>query len=161
MRTITCRRPDLEGRVRELTEGLANPLFRALGDGAEDEFRRDGTLNPKHGSLGAGTGVFFTTSIEYAKGFLKRTLLITTREMIDHQQKAVDTRQEGYDKEARTRMDKKYGPGKYDGYMLWDEITSYDTITFEGGPEGAAVYCRRTPVTQDEILAKIEIEACA
>lgn len=160
MKTITCKKAELDKRLLELSQDIEEPLYRGIWTG---DYKTTGILKPNPGSLSAGTGVFFTNSLEYAKTFMDRTLVITSKKLLDPNSTSIDTREPGYDKEAQHALDKKYGKGKYDGYTLWDEITSHDTITNEGGREGTYVYSRRTQVTQDELIAEIRIEdeACA
>ncbi|MFH1636898.1 MAG: hypothetical protein ABIB71_00565 [Candidatus Woesearchaeota archaeon] len=157
LQRISVRKKDLEKVVQEIISRVKGPLFRGLGQKAQKDYESKGVLMPYCGSLGVGEGVFFTSDLCYALSFMKGILVISSREKLDGQGKAIDTREKAYETEAREKLDMELGAGNYDGWRLWGEIQKSDTITYEGGPQDSYVYSRREPVTKGELLAEIRI----
>ena len=154
MRTATCTKTALDRRIQELTEEIEEPLYRAIWT---SDYSNTKNLEPQSGSYSVGKGGFFTNNPQYAKSFLGHTLLITSRQKMDPENNAIDTRGNGYDRKIRAELDQRLGTKNYNGFTLWDEITKHDTITYEGGSKNTYVYSKRMPVTQDELIAVIRI----
>lgn len=153
MNCITAEKDELAAILADL--GAEDMLYRGLSEKSEEEYRETGILLPHDGNMSVGCGVFFTDSLGYALGFAKKTLLITSRRRLDPEQKAIDTRIEGYAGKARASLDVRSGRGNYTCWDLWAEIQRDDTITDEGG--SGYVYTRRTAVSKDELIAEINI----
>ncbi|MBW3015794.1 hypothetical protein KY330_05195 [Candidatus Woesearchaeota archaeon] len=152
METVKAQKENLKKIVEELVKGLKEPLYRGLGSQAESDYRKEGRLKPYSGSISVGKGVFLTNNLDMALSFMDKTLVVTTREKLDPEKKAVDTRKPGYDKKAREKLGEKAS-----GLEVWEEIQKEDTITFEGGPADSYVYTARKPLTKDQLLLEVAV----
>ena len=132
-------------------------LYRGLSREAYQDYCRSGTLQPYSGSLTAGTAVCFSNRLETALQYAKSgTLIVTSRELIDPEGDAVDTRVTGYEKPFEKQLDNTKGEGNYDGYELWAAIQRQDNILDDGN--GGYIYARREAVIEDEILEVMILE---
>lgn len=155
--TIEATREDVPKVLQWLVSDLEEPLYRGLGEQAEEEYKQTKRLAPKNGSLSVGKGVFFTNNAGYAVNFAKNTLLVTSKRILDPEDRAVDTRKRGYDAQFRIMLNNELGIGNYDGYVLWDEICKHDTIIREGGADDEYIFTRRRPVQEEEIIAEVRL----
>ncbi len=155
MITITCTEQQLKEKISELLAGIAEPLYRGLSEQAQRDYLREGVLLPYEGSLAVGKGVCFSNDLEKALSYRRGKLIITSRDKLDPQRQAVDTRLPGYDQRAEQRLLQK--KKSFTGYELWEEVLQEDTITTISPQAADYVFVRRTPVTVDEIIAEIEI----
>lgn len=135
--------------LAEIGREIAEPLYRGLGNKAYGDYRRTGMLLPYDGCLSVGRAVCFSALPEQALSFCQSGLLIvTSRQLLDPQRRAIDTAMPGYDEPFIQKLDAALGQGKYDGYTLWDAICQQDTIL-------GATFARRRPVTHQELIAEI------
>jgi hypothetical protein len=152
---LEVRREDLTEVVQQLTKNVEEPLLRAFSSQAQQEYEAEGKMKPHDGSLSVGCGVFFGSDLEYVKGFLRKMLIVTSQELLDPEQKAIDTRVKGYYQPLRDKLDQQLGEGNYDAFRILEECHKHDTITKES-PLGY-VFTKRGEVGQNEILAEIRI----
>lgn len=148
------------GTIQNLEHLRTTPtelLFRGLSRKAQEDYKNTKILKPQHGSLSVGTGVFFSNRLETALSFSEGTLIITTRELLDPTNKALDTRIKGYDQKAIQKLTKLKGEGNFTGYDIWEEIQQNDTITYEGGPQNSYVYTARKPIKENQILTELSL----
>ncbi len=155
MITITCTEQQLKEKISLLLDGVSEPLYRGLSEQAQRDYQREGVLLPYDGALAVGKGVCFSSDLEKALSYRKGKLIVTSREKLDPKRQAVDTRQAGYDQRAEQRLRQR--KESFTAYELWDEVLQDDIITriMPGAPD--YVFVKRTPVTQDEIIAEIDI----
>ncbi len=155
MITLTCTEQQLKEKISELLAGIAEPLYRGLSEQAQRDYLQQGVLLPYEGSLAVGRGVCFSNDLQKALAYRRGKLIITSRDKLDPQRQAVDTRMPGYDQRAEQRIRQR--KEKFTGYELWEEVLRDDTITTISPQADNYVFVRRAPVTVDEIIAEIEI----
>jgi len=161
MEILHCTKEELPTAVQKIAGRLDEPLYRGLGEMAERDYRKEGVLKPYEGSMSVGKGIFFSNNPKVAADYTRKTVIVTSREILDPARKAIDTRKKGYEDEARRRLNQLLGEGKYTDWQLWEEIQKEDTITSQGEAEEeikAYVYTRRRQVIQEEIVAEIILE---
>ena len=131
-------------------------LFRGLGLQAYQDYLLTGMLLPYEGSLSTGKAVCFSNRLETALSFAASgVLVVTTRQLLDSERKAIDTRVSGYDEPFYRRLQlSRHNPS--DGYTVWEEIQKYDTILREA--DGSITYARREPVRKSEIVTVLLIK---
>jgi hypothetical protein len=156
MRRLSVRRQDLPTTVAALAATLDGPLYRGVARSALEEYCRAHTQTPRDGDLSVGEGVCFTTDLDYALTFCDGLLLVTDQARLARGRRVVDTAKPGYDTAARARLDKRLGPGNYDGYRLWAEIQEDDTILATAGK--GRTYVARREITTDDLAYEVALE---
>ena len=131
-------------------------LFRGLSTKAHEDYLTTGMLLPYEGSLSIGKAVCFSNRLETALSFAASgVLIVTIRQLLDPERKAIDTRVSGYDEPFYRRLQlSRHNPS--DGYTVWEEIQKYDTILREA--DGSITYARREPVRKSEIVTVLLIK---
>jgi hypothetical protein len=157
VKQIQATMEELPKVLGEILPQAKEPLYRCLGKNAQNDYEKNGILTPYDGSMSVGCGVFFTNNLDYALGFLDDLLLVTDRTRIDPDQRAIDTRQKGYYAPIEEKLKATLGEGNYNGWTIEEEVQRNDTISYEGGPEGAYVFSKREPVGREKLLAEITI----
>ena len=155
MITITCSKELAQTKIADFVKNIPETLYRGLGSLAAQDYQKQGQLLPYDGNLAVGKGVCFSSRLEEALGYSKGTLIITTREKLDPQKQAVDTRLANHDIPARNRLEQK--KISFSGYDLWEEIQKEDTILANKPEQSDYIFVKRTAVTQQEIIAEVLI----
>ena len=149
MINISVKRDEIKKSIVEIVKNIKEPLYRGLGEIAEKDYLKRGKLILYEGNMSVGRGVFFSNDIGYALKFAKNYLLITSREIIDPENKVIDTRIKGYDEKIREKL------GEISGWGLWQEIQKYDTITVESN--SGYVYTCREEMDSDKLIYEIKL----
>lgn len=129
--------------------------FRGLGAAAEDEFNQTNIMQPKEGDLSVGTGVFFSSSLRYAKTFAKKRVLVSCRELLDPQKIAYDLTDKYISQALFNDYAKRY-PQK-SALEVYAKILEHDTITLPQSVADARTYTARRPISKNSLLGQLLI----
>jgi hypothetical protein len=158
MQLVHVKKAELEDKIKELSRGIQEPLYRGLHSECNIEYLNEGMMYPKQGDLSTGTGIFFTNDPTYGISFANGIITIADLARFRKMSRVIDTRNPEYVTEIKERTTKHLGR-EPNGYEIWIELVgNFDTITnIREGDHDNFIYTRRVPVSKSELEYDIRI----